>query len=345
VFLILTQQTLQVGLIDSFVGGLRAQSAPVLVLTVDGRKSLAASVITPDLEQAVAAVPGIGRSGRLGQRSMTVTAEGTASPTAVVGYEPGHPGEPAATSTGRAPSGPDEAVASDTAGPGFAPGQRVRVEPGGYELTIVGQVAGAQLLASPTVYVPWDGYTQAVRASSPDARDPLPSAIGLEPADGVSNDQLVSAINGAVADADASTVPDLADASPGVAQIRQSFRVIFILYGLVIPLVTGLFFLIITFQKAGSLTLLRALGIPAGRLVRSLLAQVALVVGAGVAIGAVLYLPLSVQRIGGIALRPQTGAVVFWAVLLVALALASALVSARRVLRIEPVTATTGAPR
>ena len=37
---------------------------------------------------------------------------------------------------------------------------------------------------------------------------------------------------------------------------------IFLLYGLVVPLVTGLFFLIITVQKAGSLTLLRAIGAP-----------------------------------------------------------------------------------
>jgi putative ABC transport system permease protein len=87
------------------------------------------------------------------------------------------------------------------------------------------------------------------------------------------------------------------------------------------------------------------LGVPAGRLVRSLLTQVAVVVGAGVTIGALAYLPLSLQRLGTITLRPQVGAIVFWAVLLVALALASSLLSARRVLRIEPVTATTGAPR
>jgi putative ABC transport system permease protein len=184
-----------------------------------------------------------------------------------------------------------------------------------------------------------------VRSSSPDARAPLPSAVAVDPAPGTSADQLVTAINAAVPDADALTKEALADNSPGVAQIRQSFQVIFVLYGLVIPLVTGLFFLIVTFQKAGSLTLLRALGVPAGRLVRSLLAQVALVVGGGVAVGALLYLPLSVQKLGSIALRPQTGAIVFWAVLLVALALASALLSARRVLRIDPVTATTGAPR
>jgi putative ABC transport system permease protein len=345
VFLILTQQTLQAGLIDSFVGGIRTQPAAVLVLTVDGRKSLAGSVITPDLQQAVTAVPGVGRSGRLGQRTFGVTAGGRTAQAAFVGYDDGAPGAPAAVSSGRMAGAPGEVVASDTAGAGFAVGDRVRVDPGGYELTVVGQAADAQLQASPTLYGAWPTYEQAVTASSPDARAPLPSALALDPAPGTTPDQLVSAIDGAVPDADALTPAALADQSPGVAQIRQSFQVIFVLYGLVIPLVTGLFFLIITFQKAGALTLLRALGIPAGRLVRSLLAQVALVVGAGVALGTLLYLPLSVQKLGSIALRPQTGAIAFWAVLLVGLALVSSLLSARRVLRIDPVTATTGASR
>jgi putative ABC transport system permease protein len=252
VFLILTQQTLQAGLIDSFVGGIRHQSAPVLVLSVDGRRSLPASVVTPDLAQTVTAVPGAGRSGRLGQRAMTVLAAGTGVQVAVVCYDAGAPGEPTTVTSGRSAAVTGEVVASDTAGSGFGLGDRVRVEPGGYELTVVGLATEAQLQASPTLWSPWAGYEQAVQASSPDARAPLPGAITLEPASGTTPDQLVSAINGSVPDADAATRETLAATSPGVAQITQSFQVIFVLYGLVIPLVTGLFFLIVTFQKAGA---------------------------------------------------------------------------------------------
>ena len=50
VFLILTQQALQNGLITSFVGAIERQSAPVLVYSVDGQRTLQGSVITPDLE-------------------------------------------------------------------------------------------------------------------------------------------------------------------------------------------------------------------------------------------------------------------------------------------------------
>jgi putative ABC transport system permease protein len=119
--------------------------------------------------------------------------------------------------------------------------------------------------------------------------------------------------------------------------------VIFLLYGLVVPFVTGLFFLILTFQKSNSLTLLRAIGAPSSRLVTSLLIQVLIVIAGGLVIGVALYAPLSQQQLGSISLRFETGAVIFWSILLLVFGLLSSLVSARRVLAIDPVAATTGA--
>ena len=109
-----------------------------------------------------------------------------------------------------------------------------------------------------------------------------------------------------------------------------------------IPCVTGLFFLIITFQKSGALTLLRAIGAPAKRLVGSLLVQAVIIVTVGYAIGLALYTPLSQRRLGGIQLRFETTAVVVWAVLLLVLGIGSSLIAARRVLKIDPIEATTG---
>ena len=143
-------------------------------------------------------------------------------------------------------------------------------------------------------------------------------------------------------EADALTRQQAADEAPGVAQVRQSFQVIFLLYGLVVPLVTGLFFLIITFQKSASLTLLRAIGARSSSLVRSLLIQVVIVMGGGILLGVLLYAPLSQVELGAIALRFNVGAVVFWSILLLVLGLLSALASARRVLAIDPIEATTG---
>ena len=74
----------------------------------------------------------------------------------------------------------------------------------------------------------------------------------------------------------------------------------------------------------------------------SLLLQASIIIGAGFAIGLLLYTPLSQQQLGGIPLRFETRAVVFWAVLLFVLGVGSSLISARRVLAIDPIEATTG---
>ena len=66
-FLVLFQQALQDGLLTSFVGALRNQSAPVLVYAIDSQRTLQGSVLTPDLESAILAVDGVGEHGRLGR--------------------------------------------------------------------------------------------------------------------------------------------------------------------------------------------------------------------------------------------------------------------------------------
>ena len=344
VFLIFIQVTLQNGLLDSFVGAIKAQSAPVLVYNVDGRRNLQGSVITPQLERQIEAADGVGQAGRIGQGTFTVTAGGTQADAAIIGYEDAALGAPTDLTAGSLPDGPDQAVAGGAeAGTGFDVGDTVVVEPGGLEIEVVGTAEGASLQATTTLFTTYGTWEEAVAAANPDAGTPLPNVIALIPADGVTADQLVQSVADAAADADPLTRQDAADNTPGVAQVRQSFQVIFLLYGLVVPLVCGLFFLIVTLQKSRSLILLRAVGAPSARLVSSLLLQVAVVMAAGIALGTLLYAPLSVQRLGSIQLSFQTGAVLVWSVGLFALGLLSALVAARRVLRIDPVAATSNA--
>lgn len=344
VFLILFQQSLQNGLLTSFVGAIRNQSAPVLVYSVDGQRVIQGSIITPELDEAVRGAEGLGAVGRIGQGTFSVTtSDGTLTETTLLGYEDESLGAPVELVDGRRPSAPGEAIGSDVdASAGFGLGDTVTIAPNDYEVTIVGLAADVQLNAGPTLFVTYDDYVAAVRSVNPDARDPFPNVLAASPADGVTAEQLVANINSVSDELDALTRSDAADLTPGVAQVRSSFQVIFLLYGLVIPCVTGLFFLIVTFQKSGALTLLRAIGAPARRLVSSLLLQAFIIVVAGFAVGLAAYLPISQRRLGGIQLRFETAAVVGWAVALLVLGIGSSLVAARRVLRIEPIEATTG---
>jgi len=341
-FLILTQQALQSGLITAFVGAIEQQSAPVLVYSVDGQRTLQGSVITPQLEKEIAAVPGVAESGRIGQGTFTVAVNDDGrSDAALIGYEKARLGGPDQLSGGRMPRAAGEAVGS--AGD-FSLGDRVGIvaDDSGPGLRVVGLAEDAQIQVTPTLFVSWSDYTAAQRAANPDAAIVLPSAIGVRPIPGLSDEALAARINRASDQADALTREQAAAEAPGVAEVQRSFDVIFLLFALVVPLVTGLFFLIITLQKARALTLLRAIGAPAGVLVRSLLVQVLIIIGGGIVVGTLLYAPLSQAQVGSLSLRFDLQAVIMWSVLLLVLGLLSAAAAARRVLAIDPVEATTG---
>jgi putative ABC transport system permease protein len=351
VFLILFQQSLQNGLITGFIGAIRDQNAPVLVYSVDGQRVLQGSVITPEMESQVRSAEGVGEVGPIGQGTFTGVpsgnADGESFDTTVIGYELGPDGNgigaPTTLIEGRLPTADDEGVVSDADVPlGYDIGEVVTLQPGGKEIEIVGVARDTQLNVAPTIFASFDTYLDAVKSVNPDAGTPLPNVLGVVPADGYTPEQVVESINDQSLDLDALTREDAAAETPGVAQVQQSFNIIFLLYGLVVPCVTGLFFLIVTFQKANSLTLLRAIGAPARRLVSSLLIQVLVIVGAGLIVGTLLYYPVSQQALGGIALRFETTAVVFWSVLLLTLSVLSSLAAARRVLKIDPIEATTG---
>jgi putative ABC transport system permease protein len=347
VLLILAQQAIQTGLITSFIGAIEKQSAPVLVYSVDGQRTLQGSIITPPLEQKIRATEGIEKSGRIGQGTFTVRVndETEDSDAAIIGYDDPALGAPDQLSSGRLPDGPGEAVGSAA---GFELGDQVTVlRPGGQAqgtetVEVVGLAQDAQLQVTPTLFVEWPDYVAAVRSANPDAGGILPNAIGAAPVSGLDPALLAERINDQSEEADALPKQVAADESPGVAEVQQSFQVIFLLFGLVVPLVTGLFFLIITLQKSASLTLLRAIGARSGLLVRSLMVQVVLVIGGGLLVGIALYTPLSQAQLGEIKLSFDVGAVVIWSVLLMGLGLLSAIVAARRVLRIDPIEATTG---
>ena len=87
----------------------------------------------------------------------------------------------------------------------------------------------------------------------------------------------------------------------------------------------------------------RAIGSPAGLLVRSLLVQVVLVVASGALLATLLFWVLSRGDLGSISVPFDLGVVAFTFVVVLVLALLTALAAVRRVLRIDPIAATTGA--
>lgn len=340
-FLVLFQQALQTGLITSFVGAIENQTAPVIVYNVEGQRTLQASVIAPSGEELVTGVDGVGATARVAQRTFTVSRGDDSETVAIVGVDRPDVSRPDRLVDGREADAPGEAIGNSA---DFSVGDTVTVVGPAREvqLDVVGTADDVQLSVSPTLFTDFDTYVEAVRATNPDAGDILPNALAVQPAVGVDPATLAERINAVDPDLDAVTRQVAADTSPGVAQVRQSFRVILALFGSVVPLVTGLFFLIITLQKSRALTLLRAIGASAGMLARALLVQVLAVTGVGLVAGTTLYWALARGKIGGLNVRYDPAAVNTWTIVFVVLALVGALVSLRRLLRIDPFEAVSG---
>jgi putative ABC transport system permease protein len=343
VFLILFQQALLTGLITQFIGALRNQSADVLVFNDQARKNLEGSIIRPDQLEAVGAVDGVDQVAPLGEGTFTVTVRGEQVDAVLFGYQLGGPGEPTTLVEGRLPTGPGEAVASEKdRNDGFGIGDTVQVEPDGGTITVVGLARDINYSVSPTMFVDFGTFQQAKLGRNPDATEVLPSVAAVQVSSGADPAAVADAITAQVAGTEALTRQAAVDGSPGVSSVRSSFAIVLLLFYLVVPLVTGLFFLIVTFQKAAALTLLRAIGAPAGVLVRSLLVQVAAVVVLGGALAAVLY-RLVIPTASDLGLRFEWAPVLVTIAVVLVLGLLTSLAAVRRVLRIDPIQATTGA--
>ena len=253
------------------------------------------------------------------------------------------PESPTTLSGGRLPERDGEAVASSSdAGAGYGIGQTVTVVPGDTPVTIVGLADDVQFNVQPTLFVSFATYERLVLATNPDAIAVLPNLVGVEPASGADPVALATTITEQVQGVEALDRATAVASLPGVSSIQQSFAIILGLAFVVVILLTGFFFLIITVQKMSSLTLLRAVGASSGFLVRNLIVQVLLVIGAALLVA----VPLTIVSVNGAAsaqftatVEPST--VIATSVAILLLGVLAALGAMRRVARIDPAAATT----
>jgi putative ABC transport system permease protein len=343
-FLILTLQTFRVGLVTEFVGAIQHQSAPVLVYNVEARHSIEASSIPVDMEASVRSSQGDANVGRIGQAVVPVLIErnGKSSPistmVSIIGYEKSL-GAPTEVVAGRVAQAAGEGVAGEDE---FKLGDRVVVMPGGAQVTIVGLTARSKLFAA-GLFTSYDTYLGVVMASNPDATTPRPNVLAIRSSTSTSDASVVRSLNGLRNDIDAMTRGDAAESNPAVRSVTKLFNSLLPIFGSVVPLVAGVFFVIITAQKANSLTLLRAIGATSRRLVESLLFQVLVILASGLSLGVGLYTVFVTAGVAPVPITFQPLIVGVWTAVLIVAGLLSSLFAARQVLRIDPLAATIGA--
>jgi putative ABC transport system permease protein len=347
VFLILFQQALLGGLINDFIGAVENQDSPILVFDDQARSNVEGSFLSPDQVAAIGEVDGVAVSAPIGQATYTVEAGDEVTDAVLFGYTLGGLGAPTTLSEGRLPEGPDEAVASSAdAGDGFGIGDVVRIlgagGTSGPEVTVVGLGDDLRWSVAPTLFVSYDTYERAQRAVNPAAEVVFASLAAVRPVDGVGLGELTDRIDAEVDGVEALTNTEAIDNNPGVQGVNQSFQIILALAFLVVTLVIGFFFLILTVQKTAALTLLRAIGAPTSYLIKNLLVQILLVLGGGAVIGiALTALVVYGAPPGGLTVAIEPGTVMRTMIGLVVLSLLGGIASIRRVTRVDPISATT----
>jgi putative ABC transport system permease protein len=128
---------------------------------------------------------------------------------------------------------------------------------------------------------------------------------------------------------------------PGLDTISQSFAILYGLLFLVVGLITGIFFLILTVQKRSSLVLLRAVGARRLDVVAPVVLQVLAVVGLGLVAGVALAVPAVRAAGSSLGAEVQLPTVLVTAPVILALGLLAAVAAVRRVVQIEPAEVTT----
>jgi putative ABC transport system permease protein len=337
-FLVLFQQTLLSSLLGYFTGAIESQSAEVLVYGEDARTSVEASIVPPESVEAVAGVDGVGASAPLGQNTFTAEVGGNLEDLVVFGYERDGPGAPTTLVEGRLPEADGEGVASDLdVALGLDIGDVVTLGPEGQvPIEIVGLASDLRFSVEPTVFTTLATFEEARLAVNPDAEFVPASLVAVTPADGVDAADLAERIQDEVPGVEALTREDAAANAPGVAETSQSFSIVFLLAYVVVAIVTGFFFLILTIQKQEPFTLLRAVGAPRGVLVATVLIQAVLVTVSGVALGAAVTALVALLVDDEFAQVPEASLVASTGLVILVLALLATLPSLRRVRRLDP---------
>jgi putative ABC transport system permease protein len=364
VLLLLFFQAVAGTLTSGLTGGLESSSAQVFVYDQQARSNPATSVLRPEAQQEIAAVGGVAATSPIGLSVFTARLVGSAAPgdgsggaqsggaqsggaqsggaeldVQLVGGDPSGPSVPAKVADGRLPKAPGEALFSGSAfDTPIDIGRKVAVE--GMTFTVVGSADDAAFNVLPTLYVPFEDYVKVSQERAGSPVDVPPSLIGVTVADGAEPAEVAQRLNESVDGIEALDRADAVAALPGVGQITQSFTILYLLLYIVVALVTGVFFLILTVQKEDALVLLRAVGAGSRDVITSVLIQVLVVVGLGALIGSAVtagLLALS-RDVFGAGLSPSTTAATVG--LIVVIGLVASVGAVRRVLAIDPVRAT-----
>ena len=345
VFLVLVLGALADGLFFGATGALRQSPATHYVFAEESKGSFVRSQMDESVVGEIAAVPGVRTAGPIG-----VLLTGGQGPqggldVAVFGVDPQTTGIVTSLVDGRLPDAGESGVAAaDTrfADDGVRIGSTITV--GGVPAEVVGFVDGASFQLQPTLWTSVDtwramrdgarpelqGQTTAINAVAVMANDATDPGLAARIAEAVPGTSVLSSDEAGLA-------------IPGVKQQNQTLSAIINITYAVAALVVALFFALLVLDKRALFAVLKAIGTPNRSLALGVVFQavgasvVAVVIGGVLARAFALVIPPTVPAL----FRNET--LLTTAVAVVVFSVLGALLSLRRIARIDPATAIGGA--
>ncbi len=310
-----------------------------------------ASRLDPAKFNAVRRVEGVLAAAPIGFSNVSIFGKDAEVPlkVALIGVEPGQPGEPP-VSAGVPLSGRrsrqviiDRTTAFRT---GLQPGDTLTVKSTQgsddrlYPLLVTGITEGRQYGLQPTVFVPFETWGRIQPGPAYDDTAPLiANLVAVRLADPALRADIAAALDGQVQDAQAVDAVTAYTALPGYSAQQVTLDTMRYFALVIGVLVIGGFFQIQTLQKVPQIGMLKAIG--ASSLVVGLASifQIVVVTVAGVAIGSLFSLGLGLffPPVVPIVFAPRAVAAAIAALLLIGPA--GGLVSIRYSVRVEPLTA------
>lgn len=333
---------LSVGLVNDGVSGLQRMPVTAFAFQHDVAKDSAfsRSVVDSDAVRSWAEQPGVEAAAPFGNTLVNARSDrGVDIDLALFGVQPGSFVEPA----GVRPREGEVVISETAAADGIAIGDRLRLEPAGTTLEVVGVLPGQHTFGHVDVgYLPlrsWQEIAAGVRPGDeiPDHVYRQMTAVAIRAQPGVTVDL---AAGDRAAGTSAMSLEASFGASPGYTAETSTLQLIQGFLYVISALVVGAFFTVLTIQRRQEIAVLRALGASTAYLLRDSLTQsaVLLVLSTGVGLG------LGVAAGIALASTPmpfalEAGPIATAAVLLVLLGLAGAAVAVLRIVRVDPLSA------
>lgn len=347
VFLVLVLAALSDGIFIGTTGALGSSDADALVYSADGRRSLVRSELPIADLPALAGIEGVADAGALGVLLATAATDGEAFDIAVMGHLPGRVGEPTTLEDGRRPAANESFVGlADVSlrDEGIDLGSEILLTGSMQPVEVIGFVTDARYLLAGTLWVTlgtWESLRLEIRPETI-GRGSVAQAFPFAVADGASVATVMAAVDAAFGNTETVTTDAAMLSLPGVAQQASTFTAIIVVSFVVVGLVIGLFFALVTLEKREQLAILKAIGSSNYLLLRGILVQALIATVAGYVLG------FGLSRLLALILPPAvpvdflagTARTLFLAT--IAMGAIGATLSFRRIIRIDPASALGG---